>query len=258
MDDSYFYDIMFEVSNEERVKILRELTREKTNFSNLARLIGITTQEVSRHFNRLVDSGLTTRGVDGYPVLTPYGLIILRLLSSLNFTTKNREYFETHDASSLPNKFLSRIGELENASYNDDVMVSIHNCIRIIQEAKEYILDINLPYIAHTFPHIKDAYERGVKGWFLRGVNLRVPDEMIHLREENFPDDYLSFIRREKLLMDRYIDANVILYMNESEIALLSFPTLSGKYDYRGFASKDPVAIDWCKDLFYHYWDKAV
>jgi predicted transcriptional regulator len=82
-----FYDVIFEFSNEERVKMMKALTTERTSFSGLARSLGITTQEVSRHFNRLVESGLATRDTDGYPCLTPYGLMMLRQLGDIMFTT---------------------------------------------------------------------------------------------------------------------------------------------------------------------------
>ena len=252
-----FYDVMFEVSNEERVNIMKALTRETTSFSGLARTLGITTQEVSRHFNRLVESGLATRDGEGHPVLTPYGVIMLRQLGSTMFTTQNKEYFRTHDASGLPDKFIGRFGELTGATYTDDIMLAIHNSIRIIREAEEYILDINLPYIASGFSHIKAAYERGIKGHFLRGANLHVPKEMQYIREEVFPDDFLDYIKREELLKDRFLEVDVILYMSEKEVALLSFPTLNGNYDYRGFTSTDPAALEWCRDMFYYYWEQG-
>ncbi|MCK5671556.1 winged helix-turn-helix transcriptional regulator, partial [Candidatus Bathyarchaeota archaeon] len=52
-----FYDLMFEVSNEERVRILRVIEKKRTSFSGIARELDITTQEVSRHFNRLMEAG---------------------------------------------------------------------------------------------------------------------------------------------------------------------------------------------------------
>jgi predicted transcriptional regulator len=257
MSSDDFYDAMFEVSNEERVNIMRALTREKTSFSGLARNLGITTQEVSRHFNRLVESGIATRSIDGYPALTAYGFILLRQLKSIKFTTQNKEYFMTHDASTLTNKFLDRFGELAGINYTDDIMVAIHNIIRIIQEAEDYILDINLPYIASGFPHIKAAYDRGVKGYFLRGTDLKVPNEMLDIRQEVLPEEYMDYIRREELLKDKFLEVDIILYMNEKEIALLSFPTINGNYDYRGFTGTDKEALEWCRDMFYHYWDRG-
>lgn len=254
MSSDDFYDVMFEVSNEERVNIIKTITTEKTSFSGLARKLGITTQEVSRHFNRLVESGLATRDNSGYPAPTTYGLILLRQLHSTMFTTQNKDYFLSHNATALPDRFLSRFGELGGLAYTDDIMVAIHNIIRIIQEAEEYLFDINVPYISSGFTHIKAAYKRGVTGHFLRGVDLRIPIEMQNIREEVFPDDFINYIKREKLLKDRFLEVDIVLYMNEKEVALVSFPTLNGRHDFRGFTGSDSVAHEWCRDIFHYYW----
>ena len=47
---------MFEVSNVGRLKIMKTILIEKNSFSGIVRKLGITTQEISRHFSRLVDA----------------------------------------------------------------------------------------------------------------------------------------------------------------------------------------------------------
>ena len=175
---SSFYDLMFEVSNKERVRILRAIKKKRNSFSGIARELDITTQEVSRHFNRLMEADLTTRDGDGLPSLTPFGSILLRQLEALRFTDNHRDYFVAHRADLLPDMFLSRLGELKGLKFRDDVMVTVSDIIRILQEADEYLLDINVPYVAAAFPHIKDAYDRGIPGKFLHGADLRIPEEM--------------------------------------------------------------------------------
>ena len=54
-------DLLFEVSNEDRLGILYRLEEEAMNITGLARALGITTQEASRHSSRLVDMGLTMK-----------------------------------------------------------------------------------------------------------------------------------------------------------------------------------------------------
>lgn len=254
---SDFYDLMFEVSNEERVRILEAINVEKTSFSGLARRLDITTQEVSRHFSRLMEARLTTRDKDGYPALTPFGRLILKQLEAVQFTNFHRDYFVEHVTDRLPPIFIARFGELGGMRHQDDVMRVIHDTIRIIDEAEEYLLDINLPYIASAFPHIRSAYERNIKGKFLHGEGLDVPDEMLRARGESFPDEFLAALREMEVYEEKYLDVDIVLYMNEKEVAILSFPTGHGDYDFTGFTSTDKTAHKWCKDLFYHYWDKG-
>ena len=252
-----FYDLMFEVSNEERVRILRVIKRKRTSFSGIARELDITTQEVSRHFNRLMEAGLTTRDREGHPSLTPFGNILLRQLEAARFTNDHRDYFVTHKADLLPDMFISRMGELSGLRFRDDVMVTVSDIIRIIQEAEEYLLDINVPYVAAAFPHIRDAYDRGIPGKFLHGVDLRIPEEMQGVRDDSFTDDFVREVARKGVYEERYLEVDVMLYMNEKEVAILCFPTLNNRYDFVGFTGKDPTAHAWCRDLFYHLWEKG-
>jgi len=39
---------------------------------------------------------------------------------------------------------------------------------------------------------------------------------------------------------------------------IVSFPTTDGQYDYRGFTATDGSSLEWCTELFQHYWDEAV
>lgn len=250
-----FYDLMFEVSNEERVRILEAINEEKSSFSGLARRLNITTQEVSRHFNRLMESGLTTRDKNSYPSLTPFGNLVLKQLEAIQFTNYHQDYFVSHVTKGLPGSFLSRFGELSGMRYQDDVMRVINDAIRIIKESEEYILDINLPYIASAFPHIRDAYDRNVKGMFLHGTDLKVPDEMRQVRDESFTDEVIDLIRKKEVYEEKYLDVEVVLYMNEKEVAILCFPTIQGDYDFRGFTSTEPEAHRWCRDMFFNFWD---
>ena len=254
---SDFYDLMFEVSNEERVRLLEAILVEKTSFSGLARRLDITTQEVSRHFNRLMEAGLTTRDKEGYPALTPFGRLILKQLEAVQFTNFHKDYFVSHITDRLPPSLIARFGELGGMSHQEDVMRVIHDVIRIIDEAEEYILDINLPYIASAFPHIRGAYERNIKGKFLHGKDLVIPNEMQRVRGESFTDEFLETLRKKEVYEEKYLDVDIVLYMNEKEVAILSFPTGHGDYDFTGFTSTDKIAHKWCKDLFYHYWEKG-
>lgn len=252
-----FYDLMFEVSNQERVRILEAIREESSSFSGLARRLDITTQEVSRHFTRLMEAGLTTRDRQGHPSLTPFGILVLKQLEAVQFTNHHRDYFVSHLADRIPDSFVTRFGELSGMRYQDDVMRVIHDVIRIIAEAEEYILDINLPYIAPAFPHIREAYERNIKGKFLHGNDLKVPEEMEHVREKSFTNDFVGVLRKKEIYEEKFLDVDFVIYMNEKEVAILSFPTAQGDYDFIGFTGASPESHQWCKDLFYHYWEKG-
>jgi len=167
------FDLMFEISNEDRFGILLRLEEGAMNVTGLARELGLTTQETSRHLSRLVDVSLTSKDAEGMFTITSFGGLTLRLLHGLKFISKHEDYFTTHNLGNLPNEYVCRMGELMDSTYLDDVMVMVHNTENILKEAEEYVLNINMPFIASVFPFIKEAYERGVKGRFIHTDDLR-------------------------------------------------------------------------------------
>lgn len=58
-------DVTFELSNEDRLRILQELEGEAMIVTGLSNRLGLTNQEVSRHLSRLGDVRLTTTAPDG-------------------------------------------------------------------------------------------------------------------------------------------------------------------------------------------------
>lgn len=251
-------DLLFEVSNEDRLGILRRLEKEAKNVTGLSRELGLTTQESSRHLSRLGDVGLTSKDAEGHHHLTSYGRLILKQLQGLEFTALHRDYFKSHSLAGLPSEFASRIGELGGSNYVDEVMVTVHNVENILQEAEEYVLNINMPYIASAFPLIREAYKRGVVGRFLHTKDLKIPPSMRDERERFLNDESIEKIRRAGVQEERLTDeVDLILYMSEKEVAIIAFPMLNGRFDFLGFSSGDERTHRYCRDVFQHCWEKG-
>ena len=103
-------DVMFELSNEDRLRILRELEGEAAIVTGLSNRLRLTNQEVSRHLSRLGDVGLTTKAPDGQYSLTSYGRLTLKQIEGLEFTSRHKEYFIDHPVEDLPASFVYRMG----------------------------------------------------------------------------------------------------------------------------------------------------
>ena len=80
-----FHDLLFEMSNETRFKILHSLRDETKRIADLTRDMNLTTTEARRHVIRLSDKGLIERNIEGFYNLTPYGITTLFLYRNLNF-----------------------------------------------------------------------------------------------------------------------------------------------------------------------------
>lgn len=244
-------DLFFEFSNEDRLRILRTLQHDHLTVTALSKDLELTTQETSRHLARLGEVGLTGKNPDGTHYLTGYGELSLKQISGFKFTTTHKEYFQNHDLTKLPMEFISRIGELENSRYVDDVMVIFHLIDQMIREAEEYVWRITDRYIITVIPAWNDALERGVVARLLEPENIVIPPEFNRgpvIREAVLNQQFLN------RLVD---DVPVFMSLSEKQVAGICFPANDGRIDYRGFVSDDPTVLHWAKDLYESLWEKS-
>jgi len=251
--------VLFELSNQDRLRILHQLDKGAMNVTNLARELGLTVQECSRHVSRLDDVGLTEKDVEGLLHVSPYGRLVLKQLLGLKFTSRYRDYFATHSLAHLPRESVLRIGDLAASSYVGDISAAFHSVDKMIQEAEEYVWSITDQHLVSTYPLLRDALERGVKvkeieakGWV---VHPKLTQEWY--AKDAMRQDFLR-ARTTGLLEERMLERlDVYLYMSEKEVAAVAFTLPDGGFDYLGFTATDQRSHKWCRDLFQHYWDKA-
>ena len=108
-------DMLFEVSSEVRHKILEILREGSTTVTNVSNSLEISMTEASRHFNRLSQVGLIQKNPSGDYTITILGKTVLVQLGPLEYITRHSEYFDSHDATRMPEQFLNRIHELREA-----------------------------------------------------------------------------------------------------------------------------------------------
>jgi predicted transcriptional regulator len=87
------YNLLFELSNEDRLMILLQLKEKPAKIANLSRKLNFTVQETSRNISRLNEANLIKRRGDGSFQLTAYGENTLNLLPGFEFLSKHVDYF---------------------------------------------------------------------------------------------------------------------------------------------------------------------
>ena len=252
-----FYDVLFEVSNEDRHKILLQLADEARNVTQLSKILGLSLTETSRHLSRLSEVGLTKKSVDGFYNITSYSELILRLLPGFHFITSQKDYFSSHSLARLPLEYVGRIGELSDSTYTHDQMVAISRIEALMREAEEYIGIIHDQYLMSGYSIGAEALRRGVK---IRAIDPKIYHPSLELRGQVTAEDKqtISSAMTSGLCKMGTLDRiDVFLYISEKEVAIISFPTLDGKFDYLGFSSRDERAHKWCRDLFEYYWERT-
>lgn len=252
------HELLFELSNEDRYRILLQLDMKAMTVTSLSKTLDLSKQEVSRHVSRLSNADLTQKRSNGSYCLTHYGKLALKQLDGPRFTSTHREYFYSHSIAHLPNEFVYRIGELSHSKYVKEVVSFFYNVEEMMPEADKYIWTITDQYPMSTQTLFDQALERGISVRNLEVKDMIVPPELLEkwLSSENI---YISKEARSRgTLKERMLDSlGISLFMSEKEIAVIAFPTTEGKFDYLGFTSRDERAHKWCKDLFLYYWERA-
>jgi predicted transcriptional regulator len=240
-------ELLFELSNPIRLKMLRSLQTNQLRVSELSCLLEITNQECSRHLIRLVEIGLVEKDSEGHHGLTPFGSLTLENNKAHEFTSKYNEYFTKHDLSVIPLPFLHRLGELWGSTYTDDVMQTVYEIQKMVESSEEYVYRMTDRYMFNIIPVISDAIKRGVEFRLIEEVDV------------NYTETYDPDVLRVMIPGSVHIlkESPIFLAMNEKEVAALGFRVVNGRFDYLGFKSRDPGFHEWCRELFEYYWDKT-
>ena len=156
-------DLLFEFSNEERLKILFELEKGPKNLTSIAKDLDFTSQGTSRNIARLVETSIIRRNPDGEYELTQYGGISLKLLSSYEFLSKNRQYFLSHNISVLPYQFINRLGELNASSFQRDFITNYVRELEMAKEAEKFAYSMGDQFNVHFPPILTEKLKMGVE-----------------------------------------------------------------------------------------------
>jgi len=252
-------NLLFELSNEDRLRLLQELEEAPMNLVGIAKKLDFTAQGTSRNLARLVQTSLITRNPEGEYEITTYGKNALKLLDSYKLLSQEKSYFLSHNTDSIPLTFIYRFGELIHHDQVTEILDVVANIEREIKEAEEYewymapgriISPSNLDLAI-------EALDRGVKiraiepkGYSPSGQSVKeIPKEKLLAAERHW---------RQGNIETRFLDSvGVRLYMTEREVAILALPRLDGEVDTLGFHSKNPGFIAWCRDLYEYFWKTA-
>ena len=249
-------NLLFELSNEERLTILTHLEQEPMKLTQLSQILKYRPQEASRNVSRLSEAKLIERDPDGVYHLSPLGEEALRLLDGYRFLSEHSEYFSTHTLRNIPGEFTDRLGALVNAEQPREIMSTLSKVENMLEEAEEYVLTIADSILMSYIPLELETVMRGVKNRSITLRGLQMSPEVkavIHHEEAVLAAQGLS-----KLLEIRNTDrVDVFLVMSEREVAGITFRTVDGGFDHMHFSGSDSRFHGWCKDLFEYYWARS-
>ena len=193
---------------------------------------------------RLSHACLIGKDSEGLYFLTAYGKAILRLIPSMDFLNRHREYFVSHDITSLPLPFLERIGELSESVYAGKLGGVLDHTRQVMNGAKEFLWLMA--------DHILMIYDDSQQRLLERNLSVRT---IIPTAESTSPQLQANITVPENMQI-RFVDqVTAGIAMNDS-VAGVVFRDLSGKVDFScGFTGTNAGFYGWCRDLFLYHWE---
>ena len=212
-----------ELSNSQRLQIINALTHSSMNLTLIAKHLGITMQEAHRNFNRLMDAGIVSKDSSGSYSLTTFGNTIVTQIPSINFLSKNKNYFSDHYFADLPMKFVQRIGSLDNSKFIQGLVAVIEEIKEMYRFSEEYIYGM-IPQVPLDLMEVaaKTVKERKIKFNYILPKNAAIPKK---------GKDFLNEINYQELLKNGLVerkmveDVRISVVLNEKK-ALVMFPSI--------------------------------
>jgi predicted transcriptional regulator len=244
-------ELFMELASETRLSILELVHKKPAKLSSLSRDLNITVQDVYRNLNRLMEEGLIRRS-DGVFYLTEYGIVVMKHIDGFLVMKKHREFFKEHSiAGVMPDKFLQRIGALQNCKVVNTVTAVLQKLKELESSAAKSLKLMASQAWPEEGEIMIDRAGSGVEISVIVGRNTIFPK---NVAENTAP-------RVEKLASKGIIKGEMIeqlnmdIYIADNARAAVMFPNAKGEVDMSTmFVGEDPVFCEWCLDYFDHMW----
>jgi predicted transcriptional regulator len=242
-------ELLFVLASTDRLQVLSCLKEEKEyRLGDIAQRLDSSIQEASKHVARLREQNLVEKDPsNGYYALTTLGKLVIKLLSSIEFLSQNKEYLLTHNISSLPEEFIERIGEMQEHQYNAKVGLVLSFTHQVIREADKFVWLMSDHSLIDVFDIERDR-DRSLTWRIILPTGSKI--DWQNLR--SYAKDVHS---RIEIGFSHEIIAGMAL--NE-KIAGLLLPDLRGSLDFNsGFISSNLSFCKWCQDLYNYIWSES-
>jgi predicted transcriptional regulator len=243
-EESGLEKLFFELASESRLSILQLLQKENLKMQEIARRLDVTPTEAFRQLERLSIASLVQRQPDGTFTLAEFGKLVLQISKSLDFISKNKKYFSTHDLMRLPSQFVDRLGELAGADFEMDTINNLNIGAQAFTEAKQYAWGIGEGTIPGNMTSVMNQHAE-------QGIEIKML-----ISQERLPSGTNPPQKPKNVELRGLTELPAIVVLTE-KVAGICFYQIGGKVDYAGFFGRTPAFHNWVKDLFIYYWEKG-
>ena len=245
-------ELFMELASELRCSILMSVSRKPVKLSTLARELDSSVQDVHRNVNRLTDIGLVKR--ENVEIrLTEYGRLVTKQIPYFVFMKKHRKFFEEHTLGDIPEKFVQRIGALQNCEYVRSVAAVMERLKKLESGTKKQLRIMVSQAWAEEGRIIIELSMHRVQVQSIVGKNTIIPKEII----DSIGRVIEKMPTNQKIQTRMVEKVDVALYISD-ELAAVMFPRIRGEIDMGAiFIGSDTAFFEWCSDIFDHYWERG-
>lgn len=238
-------EFLFEVASPERLGILDALGAHPMKHADIARGLGMTGSETTRHLRRLLSAGLVSKEADGRYCPTALAEALRAGLPFFDFLVRHRRFVQLHHLPELDHTFLERMGELCHGS----VLQGAYQVVAVQESAlravERRIWVITEQRFEAALPILRE--KAGL------GADVRVvrPKELITAEKLAGREVHRNFSLRVLPRVDSFL---AVL----DDQAGFCLPGLDGKVDLSAMLLlTDADGYRWAEDLYRWYWEKA-
>ena len=252
----------FELGSAQRIAIIFKIAESKCNIAKLSKDLESTMPEVRRNIIRLTNNGFIQRESDMTFSLTTFGKTIIEQIPTLDFLSRNKDYFSDHIFSPLPLKFRRRIGSLSNSTLISG-LVSVDEKLKdIYDKSQEYaygmIPEVPLDLIESIAARLRKAENKGFRFSYILPTRATVPKRRRELLDALGFNELVKKGTVERKMVNSLL---ISIVLNDKE-ACVMFPRIqrNNKIDIdmtSTFYSDDPDFHEWCLDYYRYIWYNA-
>ena len=248
--------MFLELSSEQRLKIILRLEQGKTKMSVLAKELDATVPEIHRNFTRLSKVGLIEKDIDGNYGLTIFGKTVFAQINSLMFVPNHKNYFKNHTFSSLPDKFIQRIGSLNESKLVNGYIKVMEQWNDIYKNSDGYLYNVlvEVPYDVNLIKVLTDKLKNNVKIKSIFSESANVSNERKSVINQSL---FKKFIMDESIKRKMNKKISIVIILNQRQ-AGICFPTIDDEIDMSKMLYGDSALFhEWCFDYFEYLWQNS-
>ena len=253
----------FELGSAQRIAILFKIAEVRCNLAKLSKDLGCTMPEVRRNIIRLTSSGLIERESKGTFFLTTFGKTILEQIPTIDFLSRNKDYFSDHTFSPLPLKFIRRIGSLSNSKLISG-LVSIDEGLKdIYNRSQEYVYamipEVPIDLIESIVARLRKVENKDFRFSYILPTHAIVPKR----RREMLETLGFNELLKKGIVERKMVNSLLIGVVLNDEQACVMFPRIQRndkiEIDMHSmfYGDDDPDFHEWCLDYFRYIWHNA-